>query len=595
MRFTLLVLKWLFFSGCLLFLTQCSQVSQSEMRINGPEETPFALPAATYLAMADEASGVKRQELKLMAAGRLIKDGQWPKARLILTQLKDLSPKLHGEKNLLQAEIAEIRGQPQTALAQLSGIKEVNELSLYQKTQYHKLLAKAYKTRGNAMDAVHQRMKLGALLTDEKAKKSNYRDLWLSLITLPDSELETQALEKHGAEEALGWMRLALIAKQDYQTPDSLNAALNGWRYDFPDHLASQFISWGKTHSLIGDKPGHIALLLPLSGSLAGPGSAIRDGFMTALKKDKTQQKPQVLVYDTHAHDVSTLYQEAIHAGAQFVVGPLLKDDVQRVAALKHPVPTLFLNELEHKNLDGFSYQFGLSPSDEAREVAVKARDKGHARALVIAPADLWGEEVLASFSGQWQAAGGIVADVLRYNNKDSLNHALRGFLQITDSERRQKELENILGHKLSSVPRRRQDFDMVFLLAYPSKARQILPLLKYYYAGDVPVYATSSVYAGHLNPLKDRDLNGIIFCDMPWVLTHQMDNKHWPEWFNSYSRLYALGKDSYALSMQLNKLQVFPAMNFEDKNSMLYLAKDGTIKRVFAWGQFKSGVVHVS
>ncbi len=52
----------------------------------------------------------------------------------------------------------------------------------------------------------------------------------------------------------------------------------------------------------------------------------------------------------------------------------------------------------------------------------------------------------------------------------------------------------------------------MVFLLSYPSKARQIMPLLKYYYAGDVPVYATSSVYTGGVNVMKDRDLNGIIF-----------------------------------------------------------------------------------
>lgn len=42
------------------------------------------------------------------------------------------------------------------------------------------------------------------------------------------------------------------------------------------------------------------------------------------------------------------------------------------------------------------------------------------------------------------------------------------------------------------------------------------MPLLNYYYAGDVPVYATASVYGGSANPLKDKDLDGIIFATFP-------------------------------------------------------------------------------
>jgi hypothetical protein len=134
----------------------------------------------------------------------------------------------------------------------------------------------------------------------------------------------------------------------------------------------------------------------------------------------------------------------------------------------------------------------------------------------------------------------------------------------------------------------------MIFLLAYPSKARQIMPLLKYYYAGDVPVYATSSVYGGNANALKDKDLDGVIFCDIPWVFAHQMGSRNWPEQLNSYNRLYALGMDSYALATQLNQLILFPADGSrDDTTGTLYLKPSQQVARVLEWGQFRQGLAH--
>ncbi len=49
-----------------------------------------------------------------------------------------------------------------------------------------------------------------------------------------------------------------------------------------------------------------------------------------------------------------------------------------------------------------------------------------------------------------------------------------------------------------------------------------------------------------------------LFFCDMSWVFTHQMGHKNWPEQFNSYNRLYALGRDSHLLTTRLNQLLLF-------------------------------------
>ena len=131
----------------------------------------------------------------------------------------------------------------------------------------------------------------------------------------------------------------------------------------------------------------------------------------------------------------------------------------------------------------------------------------------------------------------------------------------------------------------------MIFLVAYPSVARQIKPLLNYYFANDIPVYATSSVYGGSPNTQKDRDLNGIIFCDMPWIFSHHIKSENWPEQFNSYDRLYALGMDSFALGTQLNQLRLFPAMGVSDKSGIVYLTPNQRIARMLAFGQFKQGL----
>src|SRR5690554_7108230 len=79
--------------------------------------------------------------------------------------------------------------------------------------------------------------------------------------------------------------------------------------------------------------------------------------------------------------------------------------------------------------------------------------------------------------------------------------------------------MRRLLRQSTEFEPRRRQDADWLFLVALPQQARQIKPTLAFNFASDLPVYSTSHVYSGEPNPSKDRDLNGIVFCDTPWLL----------------------------------------------------------------------------
>jgi outer membrane PBP1 activator LpoA protein len=334
--------------------------------------------------------------------------------------------------------------------------------------------------------------------------------------------------------------------------------------------------------------PKNIAVLLPLSGAFAGPGNAVKDGIKVAA--EKSQAKPSIHYYDTATENITELYHHALKEGADCVVGPLLKSDATIVASLPHPVPTILLNDANVSNPDNL-FLFSLSPSDEAKQVAEKAFEKNLHHALVLTPTGVWGEEVAKAFGNSFEKEGGQIVDVAHYAGQDDLNEIVQMALHIKQSEARVKKIRQTLGQKIESTPRRRQDLDMIFIIAYPSKARQILPLLKYYYAGDIPVYATSNIYEGSADARRDKDLDGVTFCDMPWIFSNTSKMIHnWPEQYNSYNRLYALGLDSYTLATQLHQFLSYPDTALTRKSGILSLVNQH-IYRTLVWGVFKNGI----
>lgn len=560
-------------------------------------ESPYTLSVADYLAKAEQQQGSEKQHSLLLAAGRLLVEHQWQQSEAILAQTSPVKSEQYDEKNLLLAKIDLFHDKPEGALNKLQMISKVDDWSAYQQIEYHEALAEAYKQSAKAAQSVAERIKLEMLLSDEQAVLKNRQALWLTLINMPHDEIKAMNDNPSLPSELQGWLQLAMISQHYRNDSSALLTALKQWQTQFSMHPANYILP--SSLDSIADKllgaPHKIALLLPLSGPFSGPGHAIYDGFMAAYNANKDISKAQIKLYDTQRGAITALYEQALNEGADYVVGPLTKNQVARVAQMPHPVPTLLLNDTE--KVQANSYTFGLSPSNEAAEVAIKASAKGYKRALVFAPDNEWGAEVLQAFRKEWQQHGGRVVDVFSYNVspqvKEDFNKKIREFLHITNSQTREQQIKELLGLSVQGVPSRRQDFDMIFLLAYPSKARQIMPALKYYYASDVPVYATSSVYSGNANPLKDKDLDGVIFCDIPWVFDHQLAAKNWPEQFNSYNRLYALGKDSYALASRLNQLILFSADGYMKKQDVLYLKPSKQVARALEWGQFKDGLAH--
>lgn len=582
--------KTLFFGFFVVILSACKQLSLEDATTK-VQSTSSALPASAYLAMAKNQVGEERENLLLLAASRYLQASQNQEAADILTQINPQSPIQNQQKNILLAKLELAQGKPKLALAKLAAINNVALLTEQAKADYHETLAAIYVSRGALTQAVHERIQLDTILQDKEKLTENRRLLWLHLTKLPEAEISTLSLEAQQGTVLKGWMELALLAKHEPSDQNQLIDQLEAWLQHYPNHPAQILLpaSLERMRNNIHQPPHQIALLLPLSGALSGPGSAIKDGFMAAFEASKPAQT-EVRVYDTASSDVVALYQKAIEEGADYVIGPLTKSDAIKVSALNHPIPTLLLNDM-NVDMGQNAYKFGLSITNEARQVALKAHQKGLRNALIIAPEGDWGTEIVSAFTHQWEQVGGTVVDNLRFANNSDLTPAVRDFLHVSEQEAQEKQVRKNPGEPIALAEKRRNDFDMIFLLAYPSKARQIMPLLKYYFASNIPVYSTSIVYTGNTNTMRDRDLDGIIFCDIPSIFENQIANKNWPEQLNNYSRLYTIGMDSYALTRQFNQLHLFPAMGIHNNTSVVYLNQAKRIGRMLAWGKFKGGV----
>ena len=134
-----------------------------------------------------------------------------------------------------------------------------------------------------------------------------------------------------------------------------------------------------------------IALLLPLSGRTARVGQAVQNGFMGAYFSaiSGLDEMQSIRVYDVNAEGgASIAYATAVADGAQFVIGPLLRNSVIALANdILVPVPILTLNYLPDDTLapPGL-YQFALAPEDEASSAAVRAFGDGYTRAVALVP-----------------------------------------------------------------------------------------------------------------------------------------------------------------------------------------------------------------
>ncbi|MEM1243512.1 MAG: penicillin-binding protein activator [Pseudomonadota bacterium] len=346
------------------------------------------------------------------------------------------------------------------------------------------------------------------------------------------------------------------------------------------------------------DHYAQIALLLPLHGPYARAGKSIREGFLESYYQGQMHGQPpiQIKFYNTQQGNIKQLYQQAVQDGAQLIIGPLQRQNVRRLErAANGKVPVIALNYTKSTSPPRDFFEFGLSPENDAIQVANGAWQDGHRNAIIIAPNNAWGKRISNAFVNTWQALGGQITDGLLYSNNEKLRPVIRSLLDINQSVARANKLEKLLGEKVKFAPRRRADVDMIFLVATPNYARQIVPLVRYNYATQLAIYSISLINTDIPKSNYNLDVNRVKFVDVPFILNGKNYRSHRQLFtnntnpFQNRARFYALGADTYLLASQLKNISSLPSQGLNGATGKLYLGSSQMILQQLSWAEFRN------
>ncbi len=346
----------------------------------------------------------------------------------------------------------------------------------------------------------------------------------------------------------------------------------------------------------------NIALFLPLTGPVASAGQAIRDGLISALLSEAGDNRPNIRIYDTAAADIGQLWEQALAEGAQVSVGPLLKDQVLRFSELTAYAdqPRLVLNYLENPVADpalppdprveaptaNKLFQFGIAIEDEARALANQVLLAGHEKLIVVSSNRSWSQRASAEYLKHWPypATNAYFTDI------KELTQAIGTAMQVEASESRKTEIANILGQPLEFLARGRQDMDAVVAFTNQVEARALGPALRFHFASNLPLYATSQIARGS----EVDELVGFNLTEMP-LFTHPTASQSalydaFALKSNAQAELYALGYDAYRLATWLPLLNSEGQLALPAASGYIWLDKAGRFKRDLGLSRVEKG-----
>ena len=505
---------------------------------------------------------------------------------------------------LLQGCTLETRKSPEPEPGDTDNSQLENERR--EQAQRRRARALELEQQGDFLNAAGERASYLSYLDQDADISADTAKIWDNLIRADKNALVRRY--QSDPQAFSGWLELAFIRHTMLADPGTLERALASWQENYPAHPANPAIV-GRIREagrLFNRQVEKIALLLPMRGALREAAEAVRDGFISAWY-NSGMDRPPIRIYEANSLNIEQAYAQAVAEGADFIVGPLEKQALTKLSArVGLSVPTLALNQVQPTSdmaagadILPALMQFSLSPEDEARQVAERASADGHGRALVIMPGDEWGRRLHDAFRDGWSASGGVILETTVYEPRtNDFGAPVKQMLNVDGSEFRTRRLRQALSRSLNNRARRRQDADMIFMAAFPIAGRQIIPQLRFHGAGRLPVYATSHIFTGSVNPAADADMNGVVFPDLPWILAPSgqissiktLIDHNFKAASTVYQRLHAFGADAFNLIPHLARLAYEDEAEFRGATGTLSMSDDGRITRKLPWGKIVNG-----
>lgn len=550
----------------------------------------FDQAAQAYLDLAGQSPG-HADSYRLQAAEAWRQEGQIARAAPVLDKIK--RERLSGDEplrlDLLRAELALNQNNPHGAL-RLTGQPNV-QVPPSLRPRLLELRARAMKAVGDIWGAARTRVQMNDELQGFDQAQNRRQALEL-LSELGVAPLKQRAAAMKPGDHMLPWVNEALqqlgvsVAQPQPELQQAVGMLLPGSGANVREGY---------------QVPAKVALLLPSDGNYAAASAPIRQGFFTAYFDAGSNHapRPSVRVYDSRgtADGAVQAYQQAVRDGAKLVVGPLTRSEVAAVfGQAQLPVPVLALNHPDGRQLPaGNASEFGLLPETEGAQVADHMAERGILRAYVVISGDDFAQRAADAFKAEFDSRGGEVIDTTVLPT-DTTSYA-----------------DNIRSMHMSDAPAAAASVTAyasatedgvnatgntgIFISMRPKQARLLMPQLRIAQI-SLPTFATSHVYAGSDDAMANRDLDGLEFCDAPWLFDAQPGlpdrsaiAAQLPAAQGGAARLFAFGMDAWNLVPYLDWLREHPGSYMPGATGQLGADQFGRIRRVLTWAKFQNGL----
>ncbi|GIU21611.1 penicillin-binding protein activator [Shewanella sp. MBTL60-007] len=606
-----------------------------------PEKTEVSLTTVTksssqYMALAaNEKNKEIRDKYVLLAAHAFINEGNGNAADKTLKSIaQDITqkPELMAEHIYLSARALEMISTYDHALKVLDYPSNW-KLPNWQWVSYYQLKAHLYLLLNQPIDQVRQLSLLSQYLPTAEAYEVN-DTIWRSLQPINEQTLLSFSNDTANPIFA-GWVQLAYIAKHYAIDPNDLVRHLGSWQQLNPNHPAAAKLPTDLENALNTQpyQPKNIAVLLPLTGPRAVVANTVKQGILANYMA--TGDDSVTLNFFDTATGAQGAYQQAVAAGAEFIIGPLLQSEVEQLqnmtpespvvtsvdtvassngvantsavtntmavapttSVVSKTIPQLYLNHIDTFTADPDKFFFALSPTDEATDAAQRLYNDGIEQPLLLVSNDAVGRRMAESFNTQWKTLTNTPVETHYYDRGDKMKVTVQKALGVIDSKERIARIKAILTPKIEADFRSRRDIDAIYMIS----ASQDLELLKPFidvnfsvFADPVPLYTTSRSRVEGNSRETAEELNNLTISDIPWLLSPnsetQMVNELWPSWGNSRKRLFIMGYDALDLVGKLAQMRALPGYQFSGRSGMLSVLPDGTINRQLSWGRYQRG-----
>lgn len=492
----------------------------------------------------------------------------WPSAAVLLPQIRRsrLDPDGIIQYDLLRASAALARHDAASAL-QLTD--NIDTLPKKWRLRALETRARAQAAADQPLAAARSRLAMNNSL-DGYARGQNEQEVIKLLESIDNAELQSTAAALDAQDPMRAWIAEALKNK---------GSALASTLPQLQNPVGTLLPQTGNAVSAEGYAPPRkVALLLPTSGPLSAPGLAVQDGFNTAWKQHPDQiAQMQMDILDTTGTQTGAIqaYQQAVAGGADLVVGPL---SPAAVAALfqrgQLPVPLLALNHPDQGLPPDGSAEFALPPEADGVQIAARMSAQGLTEAVLFLADASAAKRAASAFRAQFESHGGTIL----------------GTATLARTEVNYAEAINALMAQAGPSTG-------VFIAMTPPQGRLLVPQLRIARVSQ-PLFATSHIYGVESNPGLDRDLDGVVFCDAPWLFGAQPGlpkrstlAETDPNAQGAAARLFAFGMDAWSLMPYLAWLREHPGSYLSGATGQLTMDSFGRIHRTPIWAQFVNGI----